>query len=84
MYNDPIKMISSAIAKAIAVRWSNDCGFHWDKLTCFLFHQTYFCSFKQKLSELPKGMDLYKKLQLSSAIDKDSNEHYQSCMVASH
>ena len=83
-YEDAIEMISTAIGEAIAVRWSNDCGFHWDKLTCFLFHRTYFCSFKQKLSDLPKGTDIYKKLQLSSAIDKNSNEQYQSCMVATY
>lgn len=81
-YADAIELISSAVAEAIAVRWSNDCGIHWDKMTCVLFNRTYFCAFKQKLSELRKGSELYEKLKMSAAIDPDSNEPYQSCMVA--
>lgn len=82
-YREAIEIISSAVAEAIAIRWSLDCGTHFDKLTCSWFHWTHFVSFRQYLSELPKvSNQLTLKLQESAATDFETKEPYQYCMVA--
>lgn len=84
-YRQAINIIASAVAEALAFRWSCDCGTHFDKQTCSLFNWTYFLSFKQYLHELPQSNDtLTTKLRESAAVDLETNEPYQFCMVAGY
>lgn len=84
-YRRAIEIVSSAIAEAIATRWSLDCGVHFDKQTCPWFHWTVFCSFKQFLSELrPTTNKLTTKLQATAAIESSTKRPYQYCMVAGY
>jgi len=51
-YQDCIESIADHLPEAHALRWSSDCGGHYDKLTCDHFPLTLAYSFKHRLSNI--------------------------------
>ena len=51
-YQDCIESIADHLPEAHALRWSSDCGGHYDKLTCNHFPLTLAYSFRHRLSNI--------------------------------
>jgi len=98
-YADGIEKIADYLAEAHAVRWSMDCGGHYDKLTCEHFPHTLAYSFHHNIDRIrnkwlreclaatshPKLIvTIDKHNRIISPSNSNQIESYQNCMIAAY